>query len=496
MIAMKRNLLLIVLLASLLISSCKEDGFIPDTFGSIFGQVLEEGTNSAIENATVTTNPPTNILQTDALGRFSLEDIKTGNYTLRIEKTGFVTKVENISILSEQPINTVIKLIPDSLANTAPSTPSLPIPENGLSDLSTTVSLSWTASDDDNDQLSYDLKLFNFDQTQSETIAEGLVDPSYELQDLDYSSIYYWQVIVHDGNAAPVNGDLWSFETKDFPNHRFLFARQINGKYDIYSSDEFGNSIQLTYNSSNNWRPRMNPSRDKIAFLSSSGLETHLYTMNRDGSGVQKISSIPVVGNNIFDLDFSWSPNSEKLLYMNNNKLYTVNTDGTGTQEFAEAPNGFTFAECDWTLVDDKIMARLVGDNLWNSIIYLYESDGSFTQSLLTDIPGTTNGSMFSIVGTGMVYTHDVSGYEEVDQRQLDSRIFIRELNGFVPIDISLNKTPGTNDLDVRFSPDGAWVIFMNTNNDGISQKNIYRMEVNGNSRELLFENAEMPDWK
>ena len=84
MLAMKRNIFLIILFSSLFIPSCKEEGFIPDVFGSIFGQVLEEGSNSAIENATVTTNPPTNILQTDALGRFSLEDIKTGNYTLLI----------------------------------------------------------------------------------------------------------------------------------------------------------------------------------------------------------------------------------------------------------------------------------------------------------------------------------------------------------------------------------------------------------------------------
>lgn len=493
---MKNKIILSICLIILLISSCREDDFIPDTFGSVFGQVLVEGSNSAIEDASITTNPPTNILLTDELGRFAMEEIKTGNYTLRVEKLGFVTKVENIAILNGNSINVVIKLTPDSLANNSPTVASQPEPMDGVKDLETSVSLSWTSEDADGDPLTYDLKLFNFDQTEVVTIAEGLTSPNFELSDLNYGSIYFWQVIVKDGKSAPVNGDLWRFETAAFPDHRFLFTRVENGNYNIFSSDIDGNSVQLTDNSSNNWRPRMNPARDKIAFLSNISLETHLYVMNRDGSEIEQISSLPVMGSNVFDLDFSWSPDGEKLLYMNGNKLYTVNIDGTGTQVFAEAPNGFVYAECDWTIVDDKVMARMVGDNLYNSIIYMYESDGSFVQSLLTDIPGSTGGSVFSVAGDKILYTQDVSGYEVPDGRQLDARILLREFNNPVPLDLSYDKVAGTNDLDARFSPDGAWIIFMNTNNDGISQKDIYRMKIDGMDRELLFENAEMPDWK
>ncbi len=476
--------------------SCREEGFIPDSFGSISGQILEEGSNSAIVDATVSTNPATDILQTDGLGIFTIENIKTGSYTLRVEKSGYVTIVENIIILANEERNLTLNLVSDSLANNAPMAPSTPLPEDGISELGTTVSMSWTSSDPDDDPLTYDVILFNSDQTEIATVAEGLTESNYELSDLNYGKNYFWQVIVNDGKAAPVNGNLWNFSTAPFPDHRFLFARLENGKYDIHSADEFGNSIQLTNNSANNWRPRTNPSRSKIAFLSNLGLETHLYIMNRDGSDVEKISTLPVTGDNIFDLDFSWSPDGEKLLYMNGNKLYTVNVEGTGTLLFAEAPNGFSYAECDWTIVNNRVMARLVGDNLYNSLIYLYESDGTFIQPLLTDIPGSTGGGMFSVAGTEMLYTQDVSGFEVPDGRQLDARVHIRGLTIPVPVEISLNKDPGTNDLDPRFSPDGAWVIFTNTNNDGISQKNIYRMELDGFGRELLFENAEMPDWR
>ena len=63
-------------------------------------------------------------------------------------------------------------------------------------------------------------------------------------------------------------------------------------------------------------------------------------------------------------------------------------------------------------------------------------------------------------------------------------------------MDVSIEKPAGTNDLNPRFSPDGAAVIFVNTNNDGISQRNIWKMELDGGGRTLLFENAITPEWK
>lgn len=54
----------------------------------------------------------------------------------------------------------------------------------------------------------------------------------------------------------------------------------------------------------------------------------------------------------------------------------------------------------------------------------------------------------------------------------------------------------GFNDLDARFSPNGALVIFVQTNNVPNSQNDIYLMNLEGEFRTKLFEHAEMPDWK
>ena len=369
---MKRNLQTVLLFVLILFFSCREEPFEPDTFGSIFGEVVVDGTNEQVIDATVSTNPPTSILQTDEQGQFAFEDIKTGSYTLRIERSGFVTKVENVSVLENHSTNVVIRLTSDSLANNAPTMPVLISPADLSKENDLAVTLSWEATDPDNDDLTYDVKLFNSDLSLNTILAENISETSFELTELEYEESYFWQVIVKDGNVD-VNGDIWNFETKSFPDYRLLFARQTGGKFDIYAGDEDGNTIQMTDGSTNSWRPRMNPQRDKIAFLSNEGLETHIYTMNRNGTERERITSIPVNGSNSLELDFSWSPNGFKILYMNGNKLYTVNIDGTGTELFAEGPNGFTYAEVDWNLSQNKVIARLVGDNPYNSVIHLHD---------------------------------------------------------------------------------------------------------------------------
>ena len=203
-----------------------------------------------------------------------------------------------------------------------------------------------------------------------------------------------------------------------------------------------------------------------------------------------------VIDFNNFELDYAWSPNGTQLLYMSMNKLYRINLDGSGLQLVAEAPFNHTFSECDWSLTNNRIIARTTGLNPYNSKIYLYDLNGNVLKEVMSDIPGSTGGAVFSIDGNYVLYTHDISEFESPDGRQLDARIFLYNLTDDSTIDLSVEKPAGTNDLDPRFSPDGSKVIFTNTNNDGISPRNIWVMNLQGDGRTLLFENAEMPDWR
>lgn len=487
----------IILLFLLVLGSCREDKITPDSYGSIVGVVLlDTNENIEIRNATISTNPATSSIFTDSLGRFSFDSVQVNTYTLRAEKNQFVTALESVTVFPNQTSNVIIRLRPDSLDNSPPTISFDAIPFNGEIEQDVDLTLEWSAMDEDpSDALTFDVKLFNSDQTQNELIAENTNKNFLYVEDLQYNQTYFWQVIVKDGQSS-VNGPVWQFTTKSFPDNRFVFVKENNGKFDIYSSDAFGNEIRLTNNSGSNWRPKMNPSRSKIAYISNVGLEPHLYLMDRDGSNVSKVTQIPITSYNIFEMNYCWSPDGTKLLYMNGPKLYSINTDGTGLQLMSEAPEGFVFTTCDWTDQNERIAVRTTGTFNYNSESYILDNNGVYLQRILNDVEGSTGGIEFSIDGNYVVYTQDVSGFEAVDGRQLDSHIFLLNLNNLEKTDISITKSPGTNDLDPHFSPDGSKIIFVNSNNDGVSPQNIYIIDIHGTTRTLLIENAFMPEWK
>ena len=188
---------------------------------------------------------------------------------------------------------------------------------------------------------------------------------------------------------------------------------------------------------------------------------------------------------------FPW----KQLMYMHFNSLYKINLDGSGLELVNEITNDLSFNYCDWTLEPSpKMVVRTGTSNFYTGDMYLLSTDGMISEQIFSSKPGRTGGGSFSVDGHQLLYTHDISGFEGQDGRQLNSRIHLLNLNDLSKVDLSeATKPDGTNDLDPRFSPDGAFIIFTNTNNDGFSVKNIYKMNLSGH-RTLLFENAEMPD--
>ncbi|MBT8393945.1 MAG: DPP IV N-terminal domain-containing protein, partial [Bacteroidia bacterium] len=102
-----------------------------------------------------------------------------------------------------------------------------------------------------------------------------------------------------------------------------------------------------------------------------------------------------------------------------------------------------------------------------------------------------------SFDGSQLLYTYDISENENIQYRILDSNMFIYDFNTLTSENVSDGKSGGSNDLDPKFSPNGAQLIFVNTSNDGISQKNVLTVNINQQeSREVIYSDAFMPDWK
>ena len=89
----------------------------------------------------------------------------------------------------------------------------------------------------------------------------------------------------------------------------------------------------------------------------------------------------------------------------------------------------------------------------------------------------------------------DLSANILPDGSQLDAHIFTVDIESGVLEDLSVQKPAGTNDLNPRYSPNGAYIIFENGSNEKGSKKSIWIMDSNGGNREILFEDAIMPDW-
>ena len=123
---------------------------------------------------------------------------------------------------------------------------------------------------------------------------------------------------------------------------------------------------------------------------------------------------------------------------------------------------------------------------------------GNIIDTVLTGVQGAAGGINFTINGSSLLYTRDISEYESSNYRLLNSHIFLYEFATAEVTDLSEGKADGTNDLDPRLSPNEAEIIFVNTSNDGISTKTIYKIPFSEGSttRTALFENATMPDWE
>lgn len=500
--------ILYTLLASLLLLigiSCREDLVGKVTTANITGKVVQKGTNSPLANVKIYTSPTTETVFTKADGTFILENLPLGDYSVKAELTGYLATFQGVNLKTETGVTMVFEMSDDDSLNSAPSVPQLITPADHSENQPTSVVLSWTCTDPDAaDSLKLRFKIIVKNSLNNIVFEkEDIKVKNYALDNLIFGVTYFWQVVADDTVNPPVYSEIRQFKVTDTPNNRFHFVRKSGSNYYILSSTENGQNFQFTPNSVNSWRPKLNNDAGLIAFLRTVSGNTQIFTARKDGSNVRQVTvTEPVSGYNNQDLDFSWSTNGSEILYPCFNKLFKINKDGSGLTLMYTTTDGSFITECDWSSDGAKIALKTNDINGYNVKIFIIDPLGNVIKTILSGQPGSAGGLNFSIAGDRLLYTKDITGYENQNHRQLDSHLFIYDLGLNVSTDISIlsKKLVGTNDLDPRFSPNDAEVIFMNTSNDGISEKSIYKISFNGTAtdypRTLLFTGAEMPDWE
>lgn len=483
----------------LLLSACEENTVEPARYGALSGIVRDSRTNQPLANAVITTNPATSSFTSDNEGRFSLPELTVGQFALSVRKTDYKTETLNVNVAEGPATNVEIRL-EKSTSNQRPNAPSRPEPANGASAQPTALTLRWHATDPDRgDSLRYDVVLFESNSAVRQQLLAASRDTTVTVTGLKYNTTYFWQVTVRDKAGETTRGDVWTFQTQAFPELRYLFTREVNGNTDIYATDAVagGTLVRLTTSAFVETAPQLSPTRDRIAYTSNATGQYQLYTMNRDGSDARRITTIPVEGYANNGLAYRWSPDGAQLIYARYDQLYRINRDGTGLTRLATAPDGRHFRELDWSVLSNKIVVQTVGPNVFDAELYQLNPDGTDLTRLLSNQPGRLDSPSYSIDGRQIMYTRDLSGIDDPTGRQLNAHIFVQRPDGTGLLDLSAHKPAGTNDLNPRFSPDGAKIIFVNAANDNIAPPEVWVMDAaDGTHRTRLLLNAAYPDWK
>ncbi len=478
--------------------SCSEDTIDLEGLGSVKGRVVKVGTNEPLENVKISTNPGSSTVFTNAEGFYLLQNVPAGDYSLSAQREDLLAVFEGITVITDRELEVVFEMDIETAGNKPPDAATLLTPEDNAVDLPVDLQLVWSANDPDDDELKFTITLRNEDNANVETF-ENITDTTYALTGLSFGTKYFWQVSSNDEINDPVNSPTFAFTTTNPPNNRVVFTRLVEGNSVIYSADESGGTeIALTSTAKNSFRPRRNPNTGKIAFLQSVGSQTHLFTMNEDGSDLRQVTSqVGVSGFNLEEVDFSWDANGSRLLFPNQDKLYAINATGSGLALVYQTTNGNLITEVDKNESTGIIALKTNDLDGYSVEIFTINTAGVLQNTVLTGVNGAAGGINLSVDGSQLLYTRDISGSENTTYRRLNSHIFIHNFSGAATIDVSVDKPSGTNDLDARFSPNEASVIYVNTSNDGISAKNIQTVALSDlETRTALLENSAMPDWE
>jgi hypothetical protein len=93
---------LVLAIAALgLLTGCDDETVGPDTRGTVSGHVLDAASEEPVARAEVSTSPATQSVLTDREGRFVLENIPTGTYTIEASKDQFEPGNTNVRVSAD-----------------------------------------------------------------------------------------------------------------------------------------------------------------------------------------------------------------------------------------------------------------------------------------------------------------------------------------------------------------------------------------------------------
>jgi hypothetical protein len=101
----------------------------------------------------------------------------------------------------------------EGVSNHLPFAPVLVVPALNAEIDGTSTTLSWTASDVDNDSLAFDVYL-DTNSNPTTKVSENQIATTHEASGLTAATTYYFKVVAKDEKGGVTIGQIWSFSTK------------------------------------------------------------------------------------------------------------------------------------------------------------------------------------------------------------------------------------------------------------------------------------------
>jgi hypothetical protein len=222
---MKRKILFFVMLLAVLglstMQSCKKDAVVtPKEFVAAMPEAPVPAVDAVVpftgSGQAITlewTGTATNAIKWDVyFGDTDAPDLvasalTTNSYTVNVTAGG--TYYWGVTTIDANKVESSSDLWSFQV-NSNPGVPVLTAPANNATAVSKTVALKWTATDPEEDDLTFDVYLGT--TTTPGVATTGLTDATYS-PTLAYNTTYYWRIVSHDPYGGVATSAVFSFKT-------------------------------------------------------------------------------------------------------------------------------------------------------------------------------------------------------------------------------------------------------------------------------------------
>ena len=354
--------------------------------------------------------------------------------------------------------------------NRAPDVPASPTPDMGAVDVPVDTVLSWSGSDPDGDDISYDVYLDSANNPPTALIASSLQENSVAVSKLEPNTTYFWRVAVADEWGVRTDGAVWQFTTGDAAN---------SPPYQPSEPTPADQSTNVAMESLLAWMggdPDGDAVRYDIYFEANDNSPDQLIAENYDGTSLSPPALAyltqyywQVVARDTHGSEMAgpvWGFTSTRGFEYGDITRVSIASDGSEGDRASETPS--LSADGRFVAFTSFSTNLVATDANGTADIYLHDRDTSVTAQVSVSSDGRS-GNAFSyfpavssdgrIVAFHSWATNLVSG----DTNQA-SDIFVhdRELGTTTRVSIASNGTPGNGSSEyASISADGRFVAFL-----------------------------------